>query len=971
MRERLKKPIAIIMGVILVLTLTVTPMDVRAYTETGGTITLGYSEEVTVKDSTSNSYKVVNGSTLIIADGATVSGNIELEMGGTLTINAGCYVNSISTTEGGSISNLGTISGTVTLVYATLTNFGSGSITGEVSAGMNATVENSGTINKISANNATITNYNTGTITDIDVVFSTLNNKGTIETCSIDELAGSCTINLEATSKITKYISPLLRDDFSYKITASEGAKIENAKINVASLNAYGGSTGTLTISNSLELSGTTDIPSGLTMAVGSDTQITSSGYSGWHVSYGGNSYLLPASGVTGKTISDLYSLTTSKPSIEFSDLEVGYGTAEISQTAQTLTLSNLGMCDMKCKITNIPTFIEIYNGEDKVASGTTISLAGSESTNLSVKAKTGNSVSDYSEYITLEKYAVCGATDVLMSEEDIPVTLNVNRKPGSGTVTVSDVYYGTPVSFEASSLTNDDGQIVEFKKRDASDDTYSTEEPIEAGEYTARAWFFQTDIYKEFMAYADFAILRKTGAGAITVSDIYYGETLNPTVTSSTNGTDAVTIQYKQKGAADDTYTTTVPTKAGEYIAQATFAQTEEYLAVVDTADFKILRKTGAGTITVEDIYYGETLKSVAASDKNGTANVTFEYKKKGAPDSSYTTAKPTKAGDYTVRATFAQTDEFLEATATDDFAILRKAGAGTITVADICYGVPVNPVVSSDANGTANVTIEYKKTGAPDNAYSQTKPSAVGEYTARATFAMTDGYLEASATDDFVISYLKAPESPYTISGKKGSDDYYISVVTITPAEGYLIADSLDGTYKKTLTVGQSAEDFNIFLKKASTGEKTAGIAVSAIKVDREAPAILNAKTGEKMYGEQVEITIKDDNLAQVLVNGEAVEIENHMAILQLSSNLGEETYEITCIDVAGNTSKTTVVVAADWMKDRMIPEGSTVRLSTEYSYQLGGGTWQVQGDGTSYAGGSTFYVTSDGEYTFTKIN
>ena len=42
MRERLKKPIAIIMGVILMLTLIVTPMDVRAYTETGGTITLDY-----------------------------------------------------------------------------------------------------------------------------------------------------------------------------------------------------------------------------------------------------------------------------------------------------------------------------------------------------------------------------------------------------------------------------------------------------------------------------------------------------------------------------------------------------------------------------------------------------------------------------------------------------------------------------------------------------------------------------------------------------------------------------------------------------------------------------------------------------------------------------------------------------------------------------------------------------------------
>lgn len=891
MRERLKKPIAIIMGVILVLTLTVTPMDVRAYTETGGTITLDYFEEVTVTDSTSNSYKVVNGSTLIIADGATVSGNIELEMGGRLTINAGCSVNSISTTDGGSISNLGTISGTVTLVYATLTNFGSGSITGEVSAGMDATVENSGTINKISANNATITNYATGTITDIGVVFSTLNNKGTIETCSINASAGSCTINLDATSKITNYISPLLLDDFSYKITASEGAEIAKAEIYVDSLNAYsGGSTGTLTISNSLKLSGTTDIPSGLTMAVGSDTQITSSGYSGWHVSYDGNSYLLPASTFTGKTISDLYSLTTSKPSIEFSDLEVGYGTAEISQTAQTLTLSNSGMCDTKCKITNIPTFIEIYNGEDKVTSDATFSLAGSESKTLSIKAKAGNSVSDYSENITLEKYAVCGATDVLMSEENISVTLNINRKPGSGTIKVNDVYYyGDTVTYTASSDTNDGDKTVEFKKRDASEDTYTTELPTEAGEYTARATFAQTDSYEEYVTTANFAILRREGSGTVAVDDIYYGEQIIPVATSATNGNDNVTYEYKVKGAADTTYAQTAPTLAGEYTVRATFAQTAGYNAV----------------------------------------------------------------------------------TATDDFTISRKTGTGTITVSDVCYGVPVNPVVVSDANGMGSVTIEYKKKGAPDVAYSQTKPSAVGEYTARATFAQTDEFLKLIVTDDFEITYLKAPESPYSVSGKQGADGYYTSDVIITPAEGYLIAESLDGDYREKLTVSESEDKFNIYLKKIATGEKTAAIQVAVIRIDMDSPVILNAGSGEKIYGEQVEVIIKDDNLARVLVNGEAVEFENHMAILQLSSNLGEETYEITCIDVAGNTSKATVVVAADWMKDRTIPAGSKVRLTRDYSYQLGGGTWRVQGDGTSYAGGSTFYVTSEGEYIFTKID
>ena len=104
--------------------------------------------------------------------------------------------------------------------------------------------------------------------------------------------------------------------------------------------------------------------------------------------------------------------------------------------------------------------------------------------------------------------------------------------------------------------------------------------------------------------------------------------------------------------------------------------------------------------------------------------------------------------------------------------------------------------------------------------------------------------------------------------------------------------------------------------------------------------------------------------------MVNGEQVEFTDNKAVLTLSSNLGEETYDIVCIDIAGNTINKIIIVAADWMKDRTIPSGAKVRLTEDYSYQLGSGTWQVEGDSTTYAGDSTFYVNDDGEYTFTKI-
>ena len=81
----------------------------------------------------------------------------------------------------------------------------------------------------------------------------------------------------------------------------------------------------------------------------------------------------------------------------------------------------------------------------------------------------------------------------------------------------------------------------------------------------------------------------------------------------------------------------------------------------------------------------------------------------------------------------------------------------------------------VGSDTNGTSNITYYYKKKGAGDDTYSQTKPSAPGQYTAKAVFAETDVYAAVEVTDDFIIEY-KGPE--YVIySGEvplAAGDDY-----------------------------------------------------------------------------------------------------------------------------------------------------------------------------------------------------
>ena len=1010
MKKRLKKTIALIIGVVLVMTSIQMPVDVRA----AGTQTVGSGQTVTISDTTETPTFDVSG-TLVIADGGTVTGEINISGPGRVEIQSG-----------------GTVSGTITV-------------------GMGGKLVNAGTAGGVNVQaSGAVENNAGGTIDSLDLAGAVITNNGIVKRLTVKDSVSRSSIIMNETSKIEQFT---LNQGSAY-ISSLEGATIGTAKIGTT-IGFESDSTGTVTITDMLSLSasGNGGFPENLKVNVNSSTWIyNDAAVSGWSVYCDGKKYIIPASSYYG-SFSDMYKATFFESSVALPDLTVQYDATDV--TEKTFTISNNGTYKIRWEISEIPEFVELYDATTELSKDDTITLAAGESKKITVKAKSDLAADEYTGSISFNVYTAEGATtadDTLMTTKDIPVTLNVNRKTGSGTIKVNDVYYGTPVTYTASSNTNDGDPTVEFKKRDAANNTYSPDVPNEVGEYTARATFAQTDIYKKYEVTANFAILRKKGSGTVTVDDIYYGEQIIPVATSVTNGNDNVTYEYKEKDAGYEAYTATEPTLAGEYTVRATFAQTDEYNVVTVTDDFTIFRKTGSGTITVADIHYGETLNPVVASDANGTGSVIIEYKKKGAPDDSYSTTKPEKVGEYTARATFAQTDEYNVVTATDDFDILRIEGAGTVTVADIHYGETISPVVTSATNGTDNVSYEYKVKGEADTTYTQTTPMKVGEYTVRATFAQTDIYNEVTATDDFEIlrnegtgtvtvetvyyggtispvvtsttngtdnvsyeykvkgaadttytqtpptqvgaytvrttfaqtdiynavtatddfeiTYLKAPEAPYSMSGKQGNNGYYTSKVIITPAEGYLIAESLDGDYRENLTVKESNDKFNIYLKKIATGEKTAAIQVTEIKIDMDAPVILNAGSGEKIYGEQVEIVIKDDNLARVLVNEEEVKIENNMAILQLSSNHGEETYEITCIDVAGNTSKTKVVVAAEWMKKKIIPEGSKIRLSKEYSYQLGGGTWHVEGDDTSYAGDITFYVSSDGEYIFTKI-
>ena len=188
-----------------------------------------------------------------------------------------------------------------------------------------------------------------------------------------------------------------------------------------------------------------------------------------------------------------------------------------------------------------------------------------------------------------------------------------------------------------------------------------------------SKATFATTDQYEETSQTYDFTIAKADGQADVDITGWIFGETANaPTSTSSTNTSAPVTYYYKLASDDDTQYTTDVPTSAGDYVVKAVYGTTTNYNEVSATKTFTIAKAVAQASVTLENWTYGETASTpVPTSSTNGTKNVTYEYKLKGAEDSTYSSKVPTDAGDYVLKATFGATGNYQEVVVTKEFTI------------------------------------------------------------------------------------------------------------------------------------------------------------------------------------------------------------------------------------------------------------------------------------------------------------
>ena len=257
---------------------------------------------------------------------------------------------------------------------------------------------------------------------------------------------------------------------------------------------------------------------------------------------------------------------------------------------------------------------------------------------------------------------------------------------------------------------------------------SYSETVPTDAGEYTVKVSIAAAGKYAAGEATAEFTIGKAAITPVVTLAGWTYGAEANTPSVSGNTGNGAVTYTYKAAGATE--FTTTVPTAAGTHTVKATIAETANYQGAEATAEFTIGKAAITPVVTLAGWTYGAEPNTPSVEGNAGDGTVTYSYKAAGATE--FTATVPTAAGTHTVKATIAETANYLGGEATAEFTItaagitLTKAPAA---IADLTYTGEAQALITA-GEVTAG---ELQYSLAADGQYSTAIPTATnaGTYT------------------------------------------------------------------------------------------------------------------------------------------------------------------------------------------------------------------------------------------------
>ena len=299
------------------------------------------------------------------------------------------------------------------------------------------------------------------------------------------------------------------------------------------------------------------------------------------------------------------------------------------------------------------------------------------------------------------------------------------------------------------------------YKKAGASDDTYTTEVPTEAGNYVVRVTTKEDDHYTSVSKTAEFTIAKAENGLTVTVptEGVTRGQTLDLS-DNFENADGAVTYQIVDEDLGctiSEDGTLTTANKAGTITVKVTAAGDKnhepktEYITVVVND-----KKPIDLSVTQEGWTYGDDpVPTPVVSGNEDNGDVTIEYRLADDDDDAFTTDVPTDAGEYIVRVTVKETDEYNGGTVQTTFTVEKAEITPAVTIDGWTYDeTAATPKLAEGSNpGDGDVTYTYEKKNASGEYEPVDAPVDAGEYRVIATVAETDNYKQGTASAEFTI--------------------------------------------------------------------------------------------------------------------------------------------------------------------------------------------------------------------------
>ena len=369
---------------------------------------------------------------------------------------------------------------------------------------------------------------------------------------------------------------------------------------------------------------------------------------------------------------------------------------------------------------------------------------------NTSTRVLTAAKNTPTGTYTVVVRASAAGGSNYNSGTADSTITVTVNKAAGS-------ISYGTPAvtktygdSAFTNALTKAGDGTVSYSSSNTSVASINSNGQVTivgAGTATITATVADGTNYSYASKTAAYSLTVNRKAITIKANDqtITYGGTIS-------TGTDKVTVNTLVSGNTLSTITLTPSTSGATTNGTITPGNaaiiknntdvTNNYEISYQNGKLVIDKANISPAVNITGWTYGEyspEINSPSVTGNTGNGAVTYEYKVKDAADNTYTASVPTDAGNYTVRATIAETSNYNGRTATKDFTITKrnvtltsasdtKAYNGTaLTNDDITVGgdgFADNEGAEYDVTGTQTLpgesdnTFTYELTGAkPDN--------------------------------------------------------------------------------------------------------------------------------------------------------------------------------------------------------------------------------------------------------------